>query len=218
MASLRIVNGTSECPPQEDPHPYWDLPGGFSKHLQDAIFPPWIIGCGSMTAREARIVDAEWARKWGRWCAATRAPGTPAQQYTAVPLEGWGPHTRPRPTMIRGAGPDYPWYAAAEGWLRTAPALNVGWSGNGSSLIGAPLPPCLVLHAANVLQATEIHTWGCDAATMRWLPPERTKTGDLRTTTFCPGWATFRGPCSSCSPPTLQPGYAGSWAAATGGG
>ena len=29
-----------------------------------------------------------------------------------------------------------------------------------------------MLHAANVLQATEIHTWGCDAATIRWLPPE----------------------------------------------
>ena len=33
-------------------------------------------------------------------------------------------------------------------------------------------PPRLVLHAANVLQATEKHTWGCDAATIRWLPPE----------------------------------------------
>ena len=40
------------------------------------------------------------------------------------------------------------------------------------------------------------------------------KTGDLRTTTPCPGWATFRGPCSSCSPPTLQPLYARSWTAA----
>ena len=33
-------------------------------------------------------------------------------------------------------------------------------------------PPPLVLHAANVLRATEIHTWVCDAATVRWLPPE----------------------------------------------
>ena len=33
-------------------------------------------------------------------------------------------------------------------------------------------PPRLVLSAANVLEATEIHTWGCDAATIRWLPPE----------------------------------------------
>ena len=33
-----------------------DLPGGFSRHLQDALFPPWIIGRGSMTAWEARIV------------------------------------------------------------------------------------------------------------------------------------------------------------------
>ena len=68
-----------------------------------------------MTAWEARIVVADWAREWGRWCAATRAPGAPAKHYAAVPLEGWGRHTRLRPTMIRGAGPDHPWDAAAEG-------------------------------------------------------------------------------------------------------
>ena len=108
VASLRVVNGTLECPPQEGPHPYQDLPGGFSKHLQDAPFPPWIIGRGSMTAWEARIVGEEWAREWSRWCAATRAPETSAQRYAAIPLEGWGPDTRPRPTVIRGAGPDHP--------------------------------------------------------------------------------------------------------------
>ena len=43
VASLCAVNGTLECPPQEDTHPYRDLSGGFSKHLQDALFPPWII-------------------------------------------------------------------------------------------------------------------------------------------------------------------------------
>ena len=59
VASLRIVNGSLECPPQEDPNPYQDLPGGFSKHLQDALVPPWIIGRGSMTAWKARIVGAE---------------------------------------------------------------------------------------------------------------------------------------------------------------
>ena len=41
-----------------------------------------------------------------------------------------------------------------------------------SSLIRAPLPPRLVLHAANVLRTTDIHAWGCDAATIWWLPPE----------------------------------------------
>ena len=50
VASLRVVNGTLECPPQEGPHPYQDLPRGFPKHLQDALFPPRIIGRGSMTA------------------------------------------------------------------------------------------------------------------------------------------------------------------------
>ena len=61
MASRRIVNGTLECPLQEDPHPYRDLPVGFSKRLQDALFSPWIIGRSSMTAWEARIVGEEWA-------------------------------------------------------------------------------------------------------------------------------------------------------------
>ena len=74
IASLRVANGTLECPPQEDPHPYRDLPGGFSKHLQDALLPRWIIGRGSMTAWEDGIVGEKWAREWGRWCAATRAP------------------------------------------------------------------------------------------------------------------------------------------------
>ena len=62
VASPCVVNGTLECPPQEDPHPYRDLPVGFSKHLQDALFPQWIIGRGSMTAWEAAIVGEEWAR------------------------------------------------------------------------------------------------------------------------------------------------------------
>ena len=57
-------------------------------------------------------------------------------------------------------------------WLRAAPEPHAGWSRDVSSLIRAPLPPRLVLHAANMLHATEIHTWGCDAATVRWLPPE----------------------------------------------
>ena len=107
VASLRVVNGTLECPPQEDPDPYRDLPGGFSKHLQDALDPRWIIGRGSMIAWEARIVGEDWVREWGRWCAATRGSETPAQRYAAIPLEGWGPNTQPRSTMIRGAGPDH---------------------------------------------------------------------------------------------------------------
>ena len=34
-----------------------------------------------------------------------------------------------------------------------------------------PCPPRVVLHTANVLRATEIHTWGHDAATIQWHPP-----------------------------------------------
>ena len=133
LASLSIGNGTLECPPQEARHPYRDLPGGFSNLLQDALFLPWIIGRGSMTACAAGKVGEEWARKWGQWCAATHAPGTP--------FEGLGPHTRPRPTMIRGAGPDHPWDAAAGGWLQATPGPHAGWNGDVSSLIRALLPP-----------------------------------------------------------------------------
>ena len=100
VASLCIVNGTLECPPQEDPHPYRDVPASFPKHLQGALFPPWIIGHNAMTAREAHNVGADRAREWSWWFATTRAPGTPAPKYAAVPLEVRGPHTRPRATMI----------------------------------------------------------------------------------------------------------------------
>ena len=110
-ASLRVVNITPAVPGSAR---------GFSKHLQDALLPRWIIGRGSMTAWEARIVGKEWAREWGWWCPATRAPRTPVQRYAAIPLKGWGPHTRPRPTMIRGAGSDHLWDAAAKKWLHAA--------------------------------------------------------------------------------------------------
>ena len=166
------LNGTLECPPQQGPDPYQDLPGGFSKHLQDALFPPWIIGRGSMTAWEARIAGEEWAREWRRWCAATRAPETPAQRYAAIPLEGWGPDTRPRPTVIRGAGPDHPWDAATGEWLQAAPGPQTGWTRDVSSLVRTPVPPRIALHAADVLRATEIRRWGHAAATVRWHPPE----------------------------------------------
>ena len=77
VASLCIVNGTPECPPQDNPNPHQDLPEGFSKHLQGAVFPPWIIRHNSITAWEAHIVRGEWVREPSRWCAPTRAPATP---------------------------------------------------------------------------------------------------------------------------------------------
>ena len=112
------------------------------------------------------MVGEEWAREWGWWCAARRAPETPAQQYTAIPLEGWGPDTRPRLTVIRGAGPDHPWDAATEEWLPAAPGPQTGWTGDVSSLVRTAVPPRIVLHAANVLRATEIRKWGHDTATV----------------------------------------------------
>ena len=74
--------------------------------------------------------------------------------------------------MIRGAGPDHPWDAAAKEWLQAVPEPQAGWSGDVSSLIPAHVPPRIVLHTANVPRATEIHTWGRDVATMGWLHPE----------------------------------------------
>ena len=177
VASLRVVNGTLECPPQEGPHPYKDLPGGFSKNLQDALFPPWIIGRGSMTGWEARIVGEEWAREWSLSCAATRAPETPAQRYAAIPLKGWGPNTRPRPTVIRGAGPDHPWDAVTGEWLQAAPGPQTGWTGDVSSLVRTPVPP-------RIPQRT-----GPPSS-----PWRTSKLGGRYTTTPCPGWATPKGP------------------------
>ena len=81
VASLRVVNGTLECPPQENPHLYRDLPAGFSRHLQDALFPPWIIGRGSMTAWEARIVG-EAGRVSGAGGAPPRTPRRPLRNDT----------------------------------------------------------------------------------------------------------------------------------------
>ena len=97
----------------------------------------------------------EWAREWSRWCAATRAPETPAQQYAAILLEGRGRHTQPRPTMIRGAGPDHPWDAATKEWLQAAPGPQTGWNGTCPRSSVHPSHP-----------ATEIHTWGHGAATI----------------------------------------------------
>ena len=92
VASLRVVNGTLEYPPQENPHLYRDLPGGFSRHLQDPLFPPWIIGHGSMTAWEGRIVGEEWAREWGGG-APQRAPRRPLRNDTPPPSSRGGGRT-----------------------------------------------------------------------------------------------------------------------------
>ena len=225
VASLRVVNGTLRCSPQEDPNPYRDLPRGFSRHLQDALFPPWIIGRGSMTAWEARIVGHERAREWGRWCAATRAPETPAKRYAAIPLEGWGPHTQPRPTMIRGAGPDHLWDAATKKWLQAAPGPQTGWTGDLSSLVRAPVPP---LHRPSRRERApgygDTHM-GTRHGHHLMAPPggrgHPAHSGALQnrwgryTTTPCPGWATQVGPYSLCSPPALQLRSAISWTAAT---
>ena len=170
MASPCLVNGTLECRAQEDSHPYANLPGAFSRHLQSALFPPSIIRRDSITPWGAHIVVAEWALGWSQWCAATSPPEMAAEGCSAVPLEGWGPHAHSRPMMTRRAGSEHPWDTEAAEWLLAA--LEPGWQGHISSLIWKPLPPWLVLHAANILQGTEIRGWGRDAPTVRWLPYE----------------------------------------------
>ena len=55
---------SSGLPGQEDPQPYQDLTGGFSKHLQGALSPPLIVARTTMTAWEAPIVGAQWAQEW----------------------------------------------------------------------------------------------------------------------------------------------------------
>ena len=122
-ASLRIVSGTLACPLQEDPHPYRDLPGGFSKHLQGALFAPWIIGRGSMTTWEAHIVGAEWAREWSLWCATTRAGD---------------PRAAVRRHRARGVGAAHP--ATSHHDLRGFPRSPVGRGGRGMAVGGPGVP------------------------------------------------------------------------------
>ena len=155
----------------EPASPYQDLPRGLSKHLPGTLFPPWIIGRISMIALEAHIVGAEWAREWDLWCATTRAAGSPTLQNGAFPLEGWGRHAAAAHDYPQ-AGSDRPWDAPPTELLQAAPEPHAGWRGDVSSHLLARLPPRLVLHAANILRAAENHTWGCNTATVRWLPPE----------------------------------------------
>ena len=84
----------------------------------------------------------EWAREWSRWCAARCAPQTPAQRYAAIPLEGWGPDTRPRPTVIRGAGPDQPVGRGDGGMAASSPgaANRMDWGRVLTRQDARPLP------------------------------------------------------------------------------
>ena len=127
--------------------------------------------------------------------------------------------------MIHGAGPYDPWDAATGEWLQSAPGPQTGWTGDVSSLVRTPVPPRIVLHAANVLRATEIHKWGHAAATVWWHPAED-GAAQLAMAHFKAGGPVYddalswlsdtQGPCSSCFSTTLQPRCARSWTAAKG--
>ena len=224
VAFLCLVKGTLGCATEKDPHPYRDLPGGFSKHLWGALFPLWVIARNSMTAGEAHIVGAEWANEWSQWCAITRAPGTPATQYAALALEGWGPHTQPRPTVICRTGPERLWAAETTEWLRAAPEPHTGWRGDVSSLLWAPPPPASCSTPPTYSRLRRYARGGATQPLSSHSPQRRgapglpwgiSKKGGLRTMTPCPGWVTFRDPCSSCSPLTSPLRCAGSWTATT---
>ena len=101
-----------------------------------------------------------------------RRHARPEDSCATIRREGWGPDTRSRPTVIRRAETDHSWDAAPGEWLQAAPGPQTGWTGDVSSLVRTPVPPRIVLHAANVLRATEIRKWGHDTATVRWHPPE----------------------------------------------
>ena len=97
-------------------------------------------------------------------------PGDPCATIRRHPAQGMGAGHRAETHC--DPGPDHPWDAATGEWLQAAPGPQTGWTGDVSSLVRTPVPPRIVLHAANVLRATEIRTWGHAAATVRWHPPE----------------------------------------------
>ena len=107
VASLLILNGTLESPPQED----LPLPGPAAGFLEAPVGRS-LPAMDHWTQLHDRVGSPHSGRGVGarielvvRHHARAR---TPAPQYAAVPLKGWGPHTRSRPTMICGAGPDHP--------------------------------------------------------------------------------------------------------------
>ena len=91
-------------------------------------------------------------------------PGDPCAMMRHHPARGMGAG---HPAEIRGPGPDHPWDAATGEWLQAAPGPQTGWTGDVSSLVRTPVPPRIVLHAANVLRATEIRKWGHTTAAVR---------------------------------------------------
>ena len=101
----------------------------------------------------------EWAREWGRWCAATRRP--PRSSTPAFCSRGGG----------RTPGHDPPVGRGGRGMAAGGPGATRRKRRGRVLAHPSALPPRIALHTANMLQATEIHTWGHEAATLRWLPP-----------------------------------------------
>ena len=125
-----------------------------------------------MTKWEGPFVGGEWAHKWGQWCVAKRPRKTATKQNAAMPLDGCGLHSRPRPTAICRAGPKCLRHTEIAKRLLEAPKPHTGWWADVSSFLRKPPPGRRVLHAANILQATKIRGWERDAATFWWILPD----------------------------------------------
>ena len=173
VASLRVVNGTLECPLQEGPHPVSGPAGGVLEAPARRPFPT--------VDHRARLHDRMGGAHRGGGVGAgvgpvvrrARALRRPLRNDTPPSRSGAGGRTPGRdPPWSAGRGPDHPWDAATGEWLQAALGPQTGWTGDVSSLVRTPVPPRIVLHTANVLRATEIRTWGHAAATVRWQPPE----------------------------------------------
>ena len=143
----------------------------------------------------------------------------PGKQYAAFRLEGWGPHTQPRPTVICGAGPERPRDAETIECLRVAPEPHTTFRGDVSSDLRAPLPPSLCytpptysgprryVHEGDTQPPSGGAPRRRGAPGAPWPIPKK---GGQGTMTPCPGWVTFQVLYSSCSPPASPPRCAGS--------
>ena len=121
MASLRIVNGTLECPPQEDPHQYRDLPGGCLKQLQDA------------TDHRTRLHDRVGGPHSGRGVGARMGPVV--RHYARAGDSRAAVRRRP----ARGVGAAHP--ATSQNDSRGGPRSPVGRGGRGMAAGGPGIPP-----------------------------------------------------------------------------
>ena len=92
-----------------------------------------------MTAWEACKVGTEWMREWGRWCAATRAPGAPC---SSTPPRGVGAARPARAHHDSRGGPQSPVGCGGREMTAGGPGATRGMEwGCVLAHPGAPPPP-----------------------------------------------------------------------------